>query len=251
MPVIKIYSIIICMLASGPAPGAQGKDEPMPPPKPRQQPRVFKQDDPKPVTRGYLLYLPKDGGRAGAKRPLVLFLHGAGERGDNLDLVKKHGPPKLVEAGKDFPFILVSPQCPKESVWTNETDILAALLDEIAAKHPVDADRVYLTGLSMGGMGTWALASAQPKRFAAIAPICGGGDPTKAPLIKDVPTWVFHGAKDKTVPIQKSEEMVAALKAAGGDPKFTVYPEAGHDSWTGTYNNPDFWTWLLAHKRKK
>ena len=101
----------------------------------------------------------------------------------------------------------------------------------------------------MGGFGTWALAAAHPERFAAIAPICGGGDPKQAERLKDLPIWVFHGAKDPTVPLARSEEMVKALKEAGGEPKFTVYPDAGHDSWTETYDNPELYEWFLAHKR--
>jgi len=199
----------------------------------------------------YLLYVPQDYAKAKEPWPLVLFLHGAGERGDNLDKVKVHGPPKLVARGKEFPFICISPQCPAKAWWDRPREIAAlkALLDDAAARYNVDTGRVYVTGLSMGGFGTWALAIDQPKRFAAIAPICGKGDPEKVAAIKHVPTWVFHGAKDRTVPLKRSEEMVEALKAAGAEPKFTVYPDAGHDSWTATYNNPDFWKWLLAQRR--
>jgi predicted peptidase len=118
-------------------------------------------------------------------------------------------------------------------------------------KYRIDKDRVYLTGLSMGGYGTWALAAAHPEKFAAIAPICGGGNPAEAAKLARLPIWVFHGAKDPTVPIERSKEMVEAIKAAGGDAKFTIYPEAGHDSWTETYNNPELYQWLLAQKRKK
>jgi predicted peptidase len=109
---------------------------------------------------------------------------------------------------------------------------------------------VYLTGLSMGGFGTWSLAAAHPEKFAAIAPICGGGEPRTARRLKSIPTWVFHGAKDPTVPLARSEAMVQALKKAGGDVKFTVYRDAGHDSWTETYNNPKLYEWFLAHSKK-
>jgi predicted peptidase len=197
----------------------------------------------------YLLYLPKDYGKeSGKKWPLVLFLHGAGERGDDLAKVKVHGPPKLAAAGKDFPFILVSPQCPEDAVW--ETQLLNALLDTVMEKYAVDADRVYCTGLSMGGFGTWALAAAFPERFAAIAPICGGGNPKHAERLKSLPIWAFHGAKDAIVPLRFSEEMVNALKAVGNTQvRLTVYPNAEHDSWTETYNNPAFYEWLLQQKR--
>jgi predicted peptidase len=210
----------------------------------RQQPgdleRSFK------VTMKYLLYLPKDYDQQAAW-PLLLFLHGAGERGDNLDAVKKHGPPKLIEAGQDFPFIVVSPQCPRDRRW--EPFELAALLDEIVEKHKVDQDRIYVTGLSMGGFGTWSLAAYQPKRFAALVPICGGGEPIIAKLFGPIPAWVFHGGKDPVVPLERSEKMVEALKKAGGNVQFTVYPEAGHDSWTETYANPQLYEWLLQQKR--
>src|SRR5262249_25165213 len=144
--------------------------------------------------------------------PLLLFLHGAGESGSDLKRVKRHGPPKLIERGKDFPFIVVSPQSPGRG-WDPRT--LNALLDDVAAKHKVDKDRSYVTGLSMGGFGTWALAAASPDRFAAIVPICGGGTPGDAKKIKDLPIWVFHGAKDSVVPPNRSEAMVKALKSAG------------------------------------
>jgi predicted peptidase len=197
---------------------------------------------------GYLLYLPKDYDSQ-ESWALVLFLHGAGERGDDLELAKKHGPPKLISEGKDFPFIVVSPQCPKDRWW--EPIELVALLDEIGKKYHVDEDRIYLTGLSMGGFGTWRLAAYAPDRFAAIAPICGGGETSWAKYIAPLPVWAFHGAKDKGVPLERSEKMVEAIKKVGGNPNLTVYPEAEHDSWTETYNNPEFYKWLLEQRRKK
>jgi predicted peptidase len=194
----------------------------------------------------YLIQLPKDYEQQESS-PLLLFLHGAGERGDNLDLVKKHGPPKLIEAGQELPFIVVSPQCPQGRWW--EPFELAALLDEIVEKHKVDQDRIYVTGLSMGGFGTWSLAAYQPRRFAALAPICGGGEPFTTRLFVKTPVWVFHGAQDSVVPLQRSERMVEALEKAGGTVKFTVDPEAGHDSWTDAYANPQLYQWLLEQKR--
>jgi predicted peptidase len=209
---------------------------------------AFKATITKTVEMGYLLYLPKDYAGSTEKYPLILFLHGAGERGNNLTLVKTHGPPMLAALGKEFPFIIVSPQCPEEEWWSSEC--LVMLLDEVASRYRVDKDRVYVTGLSMGGFGTWDLAIKYPERFAAIAPICGGGNPKKVGGIKDLPTWVFHGAKDQTVPVSKSQEMVDALKKAGSDVKFTVYPEADHNSWTVTYDNPELYEWFLQHHRK-
>jgi predicted peptidase len=213
--------------------------------------KVFNKDK---ITVSYLLFLPQSYGKDDKRYPLILFLHGAGETGKDLEKVKKHGPPKIVENKKDFPFIVVSPQSPGGG-WNVEN--LDALLTDVLAHYQVDPDRVYLTGLSMGGGGTWNLAAAHPERFAAIVPICGAikqfNDENKlkefAAKIKDLPTWVFHGAKDKSVPLARSEMMVKALKDAGAEPKFTIYPEAGHDSWTEAYNTPELYTWLLEHKR--
>ena len=207
----------------------------------------------------YLLFLPK-GYDAKAERrwPLILFLHGAGERGTNVWKVATHGPPKIAATQADFPFIVVSPQCPEQQLWSSET--LLALLDEITAKYAVDTNRVYLTGLSMGGYGTWALGLAHPERFAAIVPICGGGQIIGVLLgkadrwasLRSLGVWAFHGGKDPVVPLEESQRMVDALKKAGlPDVKFTVYPEAGHDSWTEAYENPELYEWLLKHERGK
>jgi predicted peptidase len=153
----------------------------------------------------------------------------------------------LIEAGQKFPCIVVSPQCPKGKWW--EPLELTALLDELVQKYKVDQDRIYLTGLSMGGFATWSLAAYTPDRFAALVPICGGGEPIRAKQIAHIPAWVFHGAKDPVVPLQRSEQMVEALKKKGADVKFTVFPEALHDSWTEAYNTPDLFEWLLRQKR--
>ena len=213
---------------------------------PAQQAKRFEEKITITAKLDYLLSLPADYGKSRKSWPLVLFLHGSGESGHDLAKVKAHGPPKLVETNGPFPFILVSPQSPGRG-W--DPDVLNALLDSVIKQYRVDKNRVYLTGLSMGGYGTWTLAAAHPEKFAAIAPICGGGNPADAAKLARLPIWVFHGAQDNTVPLKRSEEMVEALKAAGGNPKFTVYPEAGHDSWTATYDNPEFYHWLLAQKR--
>lgn len=201
------------------------------------------------VSLDYLVYVPTDYEKKDSW-PLLLFLHGAGERGDDLELVKKHGPPKLIDQRKSFPFVVVSPQCPKNGWWSTKPLELVALLDEVVAKYKIDQDRIYLTGLSMGGFGTWTLAAYAPDRFAAIIPICGGGEALSARRLTHLPVWVFHGAKDPLVPLKRSEEMVDSLKKLKGDVKFTVYPEAGHDSWTATYDNPELYEWLLQQKRK-
>jgi predicted peptidase len=221
----------------------------------------FEKSVTKQIALDYLLYLPKGYAKDKDKTyPTILFLHGAGERGSDVNKVAVHGPPKLVKAGQEFPFIIVSPQCPEGQVWSVEA--LNLLLDEIEKDYRVDQTRVYLTGLSMGGYGTWALGLAYPERFAAMAPICGGGesityllnkrDKVRGPIIKDMPIWVFHGAKDPTVPLAESERMVEMLKKGGNKTiKLTVYPEAQHDSWTETYNNPELFEWFLKHKREK
>lgn len=199
------------------------------------------------VQLNYLLYLPEGYKQNDEKKwPLILFLHGAGERGNDLDLVKKHGPPKIVEQ-KDLPFIIVSPQCPAEKRWSVRD--LDLLLEKIIKDHRVEKNRIYLTGLSLGAYGTWEYATEKPERFAAIAPICGGGSPWQVYRLASMPVWVFHGAKDPVVPIEKSEEMVKALEKVNGNVKFTVYPEATHDSWTETYDNPELYEWFLKQKQ--
>jgi predicted peptidase len=200
-----------------------------------------------PVRLNYLLYLPP-GYEQEDSWPLLLFLHGAGERGDDLELVKTHGPPKLIDEGVPFPFVVVSPQCPAEAWW--QPIELTALLDDVVRRYKIDEDRLYVTGLSMGGFGTWALAAYTPDRFAAIAPICGGGEPSRTRRMTHLPTWVFHGAQDEGVPLRRSEEMVAALRKLDGDVRFTVFPETAHHAWITAYNNPEFYGWLLQQRRQ-
>lgn len=196
----------------------------------------------------YLLFLPKDYGRKDKLWPLILFLHGAGERGSNIVIVKRNGPPKILETKKDFKFIVVSPQCKKEMKWIPAE--LNNLLEEVTEEYHVDISRIYLTGLSMGGAGTWDMAVEYPEKFAAIAPVCGAGNPSEVYKIKNLPVWAFHGAKDNVVPVERSVEMINALKACGGNPKLTIYPEAEHDSWTETYDNPKLYEWLMNNKKK-
>jgi predicted peptidase len=203
------------------------------------------------VSMDYLLHLPENYNESNEKFPLVLFLHGAGECGNDIEIVKRNGIPKLVDEGKKFPFIAISPQCPENSWWGEELEVLSFLLDNIIESYRVDEDRVYLTGLSMGGYGTWLFAELHPERFAAIAPICGGGEPQFAHNLKDTPIWAFHGNKDDIVPIEESEIMVKAVEEAGGKVKFTVYEGVGHNSWVRAYEDPELYEWLLMHKHKK
>lgn len=199
------------------------------------------------VQMNYLLYLPPDYDQQD-KWPLLLFLHGGGERGDDLELLKIHGPPKQIAAGKQFPMIIVSPQCPEGQRWQSVT--LLALLDELCETLKVDQDRVCVTGLSMGGFGTWALAFDAPDRIAAIAPICGGGETYWTKTINHIPVWVFHGELDPGIPVRRAQEMVDALKEKGAEPKLTVFPGVGHICWAGAYEDPAFYEWLLAQKRQ-
>jgi predicted peptidase len=194
----------------------------------------------------HLLYEPHDRTRP---YPLMLFLHGAAETGTELDLVKKHGPPKVVPRTPLPFFRVISPQCPPGFHWVQLLDDLRALLEDAFERYPVDRTRVYLTGLSIGGYGSWYLASAYPELFAALVPICGGGDTSEACNLKDIPTWAFHGARDDVVPPAESIEMVEALKACGGDVRLTLYPNLGHNSWTRTYNNMELYAWLLRHRK--
>lgn len=208
----------------------------------------------KPVQLRYRLWQP-DGTREPPPWPLILFLHGSGERGDDLALIEREGLPRRLAEGVSLPCMVAAPQCPAESDWELQSDALLALLDDLQARHPVDPDRIYLTGLSMGGRGAWLLALLRPERFAAVAPICGrrpgplrpGEIP--APLAR-LPIWAFHGARDTVVPVTETETIVAGLRAAGSDVRCTIYPDADHDSWTTAYAEPEMLPWLLAQRRR-
>ncbi|MDR0270799.1 prolyl oligopeptidase family serine peptidase [Paenibacillus sp.] len=200
------------------------------------------------VVLDYLLHVPQGyDPSSDEKWPVILFLHGAGERGNDLELVKIHGVPHIADKDPSFPFIAISPQCPGNAFWNMEKDAVMAVLDEVLANYNADAARIYLTGLSMGGYGTWELAAEYPGRFAAAVPICGGGDPKHADKLINTPIWVFHGAKDDVIPLSESEDMVKSIQAAGGDIKLTVYPEANHNSWSETYKNQEVYDWFLQH----
>jgi predicted peptidase len=202
----------------------------------------------------YLLYLPVDYGKDPQQKwPLILFLHGSGERGSDLELLKRQPLPKTLDRQKDFPFIVISPQLSLAMAnWSDLIEPVKTLLDQIQASYSVDTQRIYLTGLSMGGFGTWEFALRYPRRFAAIVPIAGGyrfqshAIPENICDLKDLPVWVFHGAQDTNVLPAQSEEMVEALRACGGKVRFTLYPDADHSaSWTRAYANPDVYKWLL------
>jgi predicted peptidase len=210
-----------------------------------QSPQSFRKEVKKTLSLDFLLSLPSGYEEASDKKwPLVVFLHGAGERGSELENVAKHGPPARVKEGAEFPFLLASPQCPEGEWWTEQP--VLELVDYLERTYHVDSSRIYLTGLSMGGYGTWHFATLAPKRFAAIVPICGGGIPYKMRDILDLPVWAFHGGKDTVVPLQESERLIKELLQKGNkNAKLTVYPEAAHDSWTEAYRNPELYEWLL------
>jgi len=194
----------------------------------------------------FLLFVPA--GTDGTKPlPLLIFLHGSGESGTDLERVKVNGPPRIVESRPDFPFLVISPQSPTEEGF--DIALLEELLADARRHLPVDPDRVYLTGLSMGGFGTWAWAQAHPEHFAAIAPISGLGNVAQACQLRNLPIWAFHGALDDVVPIAGDQALIAAIRACGGQPRFTVYGETGHDAWTETYDDTRIYTWLLAQSR--
>jgi predicted peptidase len=197
---------------------------------------------------GYLVFLPNDYEVGDKPWPLLLCLHGSGERGGDLRLVKVHGPPSLAEQGFEFPFILVAPQCPAGQQWDSVK--LVSLLDEISAEFSSDPERIYLTGLSLGGHGAWQLGSAYPDKFAAIIPICGWGDPSRITALRAVPTWAFHGACDDVVSINGSVSMVAALRQCGGNARLTIYPDTGHVmTWQKAYQEQRLYDWLLGQHR--
>jgi len=201
------------------------------------------------TTLNYLLWLPSEYKKEKNKTfPIFIFLHGSGERGDSLDLVKKNGPPSFIESKPDFPFILVSPQCPEGTWWVIED--LQEMLEQLQVKYRIDKSRIYLSGLSMGGFGTWAWACKYPEQFAAIAPVCGGGDIQFAGKIKNLPIWAFHGEADPVVPVKRTIEMVEAVNASGGTARITIYPGVGHDSWIQAYNEDELYIWLLGNRRE-
>ena len=205
--------------------------------------------------------------QSGKKYPLVLFLHGAGERGDDNLVTLKHGAKDFADDTRreQFPCYVVVPQCPKGQKWS-EVDFskesseqpenaspcmqtARELLDEMVETAGVDKNRIYITGLSMGGYGTWDAIARYEGFFAAAAPICGGGDPKLVGKFAKLPIWCFHGEADPVVKVKRSQEMVSALKAVGSNIKYTEYPGVQHNSWTATYSNPDFYSWLFAQQR--
>jgi lysophospholipase L1-like esterase/poly(3-hydroxybutyrate) depolymerase len=214
----------------------------------------------------YRLLKPRDFD-ATKKYPLVLFLHGAGERGTDNLVQLKHGAPLFLkaEARQKYPCFVIAPQCPPEQTWsavkgwtgpnafeeepTAPMKLVFGAVDALLKEFPIDQDRLYVTGLSMGGYGTWDILTRQPQRWAAAVPVCGGGDASRIAPAKGVALWAIHGLLDPVVPVIRSQEMIAALEAAGGKPLFSEYPYVKHDSWTTAYGEPELLAWMFAQKR--
>ena len=213
--------------------------------------RVFKDADGK--EHKYVLFVPHNY-KGDREYPLILFLHGAGEREGGKKMPAEVGiGPAVKKQEKTFPFFVVIPRCgpaPRNWLATGEDAKRAvAMVDDVQKAYKIDSKRLYLTGLSMGGFGTWSLAVKYPDRWAAIVPICGGGDPKQAEKIKHIPCWCFHGDADKSVSVDQSRKMIEALKAAGGKPKYDEYPGVGHNSWDKAYVEADLWAWMFAQKK--
>ena len=220
---------------------------------PAATPLVAGQHAQPPVTADgyeYQLHLPPGAARAEPDEerwPLMIFLHGSGERGSDIAKVKVHGPPQIADRDPAFPFILVSPQLPAEQDW--DLARLDALLDHALATLPVDPARIYLTGLSRGGHASWRWAAAAPGRFAAVAPVAGRGDPATACALTDVPIWALHGDRDDVVTPEGSFAMARAIRACGGrKSRLTIYPDLGHNAWDPAYDDPALYLWLLSHR---
>jgi predicted peptidase len=230
----------------------------------RFEARMFK--DAAGKTLPYRLLKPKEI-KPGEKYPLVLFFHGAGERGTDNKVQLVHGMNEFAsdEIMAKYPAFVVAPQCPEGEQWvdtpwtadshtmkekpTEALRLSLELVDSLVKNLPIDTNRLYITGLSMGGFGVWDAIQRHPDRFAAAVPICSGGDPAFAEKIKHVPMWAFHGDADTTVKPKRSREMIDALKKAGGNPKYTEYEKVGHDSWTKTYADPKVYEWLFAQRK--
>ena len=185
----------------------------------------------------------------GKKYPVILFLHGAGSRGNDIDKLLNNPYFKITSEHENFPFVSVAPQC-SENTWFDVYETLKSVVLNIADKEYVDKNRIYLMGASMGGYATWQLAMSMPEYFAAIVPICGGGMYWNAERLINIPIWAFHGQKDMTVQLEESEKMVNAVKKRGGNAMLTIYPEAGHDAWSDTYRNLEVFKWLLSKSNK-
>lgn len=199
----------------------------------------------------YELFLPRGYLASGEQQwPLMIFLHGSGERGADVERVTANGPPRIVADHPGFPFVLVSPQVEANGDW--DTAKLDRLLAHIRRAYRVDPYRIYLTGLSLGGYATWKWAAARPQVFAAAVPVAGRGDPATACALKDMPVWAFHGDNDDVVPPTGSFAMVEAIRKCRGSatPRLSIYPGTNHGSWVPAYDDPALYRWLLEQRRQ-
>lgn len=212
---------------------------------------IYKANNEEELDLGYILYLPTEYEKTDRSFPLVLFLHGAGERGDDLEKIKLHGIPRLISEGRTFPFICVAPQCPNEGYWDRPEYVssLISLTKEVEREHRVDFNRIYGTGLSMGGLGTLAMAIRNPKLFSAIIPICGGAEMENIHRLSELPIWLFHGDRDDVIPLDNSISIYQNLRLVNEHVFLTVYGDVYHDSWTQTYENDDIYDWLLKYEK--
>jgi predicted peptidase len=212
---------------------------------------IYKANNEEQVDLGYILYLPAEYENTDCSFPLVLFLHGAGERGDDLEKIKIHGIPRLISEGRTFPFICIAPQCPEGGYWDRPEYVstLISLVKEMEKEHRVDSNRIYCTGLSMGGLGTLAMAIREPKLFSAIIPVCGGADMENIHKLSELPIWLFHGDRDDVIPLDNSIAIYQDLRLVNEHIFLTVYGDVYHDSWTETYENDDTYDWLLKYKK--
>ena len=203
------------------------------------------------VSFKYYIYFPENYYDSDTSFPMVLFLHGSGERGDDIGLVEEHGIPKMINNGHTFPFITVAPQCPKFQRWSEPlySKALIFLVEEIIRNNRVDIGRIYATGLSMGGYGTLSIAKERPDLFSAIVPVCGGMDITNIENLKEIPIWLFHGDADEVVPVENSELIYDLLKPINPDIKITIYKGVNHNSWDRTYNNKKMYEWMLKQSK--
>jgi predicted peptidase len=196
----------------------------------------------------YLLYLPPAYAmEPAADLPLIIFLHGSEQRGDDPSMLQEMALLDFADQSQDFPFIAVIPQCPRNVHWPPR--IVKSVLDSVESQLRVDRNRIYLTGFSLGGYGTWQTAAAFPDTFAAIAPVCGMSDLPEASRLTGIPVWAFHGAQDLNVPVTESQKMIAALRESGADARLTIYPDLAHDCWTMTYSDSRLYLWFLDHSR--
>jgi predicted peptidase len=204
----------------------------------------------KQVKYNYLLHVPEDYEKYPDKKwPVIFYLHGRHASGKNLQSLKRYGLPYYLSKGKKMDFIVVSPQCPWGKNWASD-DWFNPVYDEVASKLRTDDNRIYLIGMSMGGFGTWEIASRMPDRFAAISPMCGGANLKWIDKLSKIPTWVFHGTADRQIPISRSEVMVKALEKLKADVRFTRLVNQGHDI-SKQFNNDELYSWLLQHSLKR